>query len=180
MSKYVKNLLAEHLRQRLASIDDALLVNVVGLDANANNRLRNELRDKDINLIVVKNSLAARATAGTPLSAMFDGLTGTAAVCWGGEDIVSLTKEVTRLSKEDDYQAFGARGGVLEGELLTSEQVADISKWPSRLEQLGLLAGQILSPGATLLGQLTGPASTLAGQIGQLAEKENGQEPCEQ
>ena len=40
MSKYVKNLIAGHLRERLDGVDDALLVNVVGLDANANNSLR--------------------------------------------------------------------------------------------------------------------------------------------
>ena len=58
MSKYVKNLITDHLRQRLADVSDAMLVNVVGLDANADNRLRTALQSKDINLVVVKNSLA--------------------------------------------------------------------------------------------------------------------------
>ena len=111
MSKYVKNLIADHLRQRLESVNDALLVNVIGLDANANNRLRTELTSKDINLMVVKNSLAARATAGTSLGPMFEGLTGTSAICWGSEDIVSLAKEVVRLAREDEYEAMLVRQG---------------------------------------------------------------------
>ena len=97
MSKYVKNLVVDHIRRRLGSVHDALLVNMVGLDANANYRLRSELRSKKINVLVVKNSLAARAMAGTPLAGMFDGVAGSAAVCWGSEDIVSLAKEITRL-----------------------------------------------------------------------------------
>ena len=44
MSKYVKNLIADHLRERLQNVHDALLVNMVGLDANTNTRLRAELR----------------------------------------------------------------------------------------------------------------------------------------
>ncbi|MBN2473700.1 MAG: 50S ribosomal protein L10 [Pirellulales bacterium] len=172
MSKYVKNLITDHLRERLQSVNDALLVNVVGLDANANNRLRAELRSKDINVMVVKNSLAARATAGTPLGPMFDGLAGTTAVCWGSEDVVSLAKEITRLAQEKQYEAFGARGGVMDGECLTSEQVTQVSKWPSRTEQLSLLLGQILSPGASLLSQLTGPGGALASQIEQKAKEE--------
>ena len=64
MSKYVKNLIADHLRERLQSVNDALLVNMVGLDANANHRLRTELRAKNIHVLVVKNSLAARADGG--------------------------------------------------------------------------------------------------------------------
>ena len=46
MSKYVKNLVTEHLRGRLKNVHDALLVNMIGLDANTNSRLRAELRSK--------------------------------------------------------------------------------------------------------------------------------------
>ena len=177
MSKYVKNLIAGHLRERLDGVDDALLVNVVGLDANANNRLRTELQSKDINVMVVKNSLAARATEGTSLYPMFDGLTGMAAVCWGGEDIVSLAKEVTRLAREEEHEAFEPRGGMMDGEPLTAEQVVAVSKWPSRTEQLSILLGQILSPGANLVGQLIGPGGALASQIERRGkEDEDGQE----
>ena len=171
MSKYVKNLISDHLRERLVDVSDALLVNVIGLDANASNTLRAELRSKDINIMVVKNSMAARATAGTSLAPMFEGLTGTAAVCWGSEDIVSLAKEITRLADEDDYEAFEARGGVMDGEPLTAAEVTAVSKWPSRQEQLGILLGQILGPGATLAAQLSGPGGALAGQIKQKVEE---------
>ena len=172
MSKYVKNLITDHLRERLSGVNDALLVSVIGLDANADNRLRTELLAKDINLMVVKNSLAARATAGTPLSAMFEGVTGTAAVCWGGEDVVSLAKEVTRLARDEQYAAFKPRAGMMDGQRLSGVQVAEVSGWPSRREQLSILLGQILSPGANLVGQLMGPAGVLAGQIHQRAEEE--------
>ena len=173
MSKYVKNLIADHLRERLAGVSDALLVNMIGLDANADNRLRTELLEKNINVVVVKNSLAARATEGTSLSPMFEGYTGTAAICWGSEDIVSLAKEIVRLSKESEYEAFEPRGGVMDGEQLTPEQVAEVSKWPSRTEQLSLLLGQILSPGANLVSQLGSPGGALASQIKQKSEDEN-------
>ena len=139
----------------MQDVHDALLVNVVGLDANTNTRLRAELRSKNIQVVVVKNSLAARATEGTPLAPMFEGVTGTAAICWGGEDIVSLAKEITKLAKDDKYEPFEARGGVMDGERLTAEQVEQVSKWPSRDEQLSMLVGQILSPGADLVSQLT-------------------------
>ena len=172
MSKYVKSLITEHLRDRLQGVDSALLVNVVGLDANANNRLRTELQEKYIRLVAVKNSLAAKATAGTPLAPLFEEITGTAALCWGGEDIVSLAKEVIRLAKEEQYEAFGARGGMMDGEHLSAARVAQISTWPSRAEQLCLLVGQILGPGAGLASQLVGPGGKLAGQIAQRAEED--------
>lgn len=170
MSKYVKNLVTDHVRECLDGVNDALLVNVIGMDANANNRLRGVLEEKNINLLVVKNSLAARATADTPLAPMFDGLTGTAAVCWGGEDIVSLAKEVANLAKDDEYDPFAPRCGVMDGDRLDAQQVLEVSKWPNRGEQLSILMGQILSPGANLVSQLTSPASALASQVAQKAE----------
>jgi large subunit ribosomal protein L10 len=175
MSKYVKNLVADHLRRNWDGINDALLVNVVGLEANASGRLRGELEAKQIHLMVVKNSVAARAAVGTPLAPMFEGMSGTAAVCWGGEDIVGLAKEVARLASDKTYEAFQARGGVMDGERLTAQQVIDVSRWPSREEQLSLLVGQILGPGATLAAQLIGPGGALASQIAQKAEGEEAE-----
>jgi large subunit ribosomal protein L10 len=172
MSKYVKNLIADNLRQRLQNVHDALLVNMVGLDANTNTRLRAELRRKNIQIVVIKNSLAAKAAEGTPLAAMFEGIAGTAAICWGSEDIVSLAKEITKLIKDDKYKPFEARGGVMDGERLTAPQVEQVSKWPSRTEQLSILLGQILSPGATLVGQLNSIGGALASQIKQKSEGE--------
>ena len=131
MSKYVKNLITDHLRDQLKEVGDALLVNVVGLKANANNRLRSQLKAKNIRLIVVKNSLAARAVAGTTLAPLFDGVSGSTAICWGSEDIVALAKEITRLVKSDQFGPLEARGGVMEGARLTREQVQQVeAKFP--------------------------------------------------
>lgn len=170
MSKYVKNLISDHLRDRLKNVNDALLVNMIGLKSNANMRLRNELASKGIQVMVVKNSMAARAAEGTPLAPMFDGLTGTSAICWGCEDIVTLAKEITKLTKDEKNKPFETRGGVMDGERLTSDQVAQVAKWPGRAEQLAMLVGQILSPGADLVSQLTSAGGALASQIEQKGE----------
>ncbi|MEM8681103.1 MAG: 50S ribosomal protein L10, partial [Planctomycetota bacterium] len=92
------------------------------------------------------------------------------AVMWGAEDIVSLAKEATRLNDSDDFERFETRGGVMDGEPLTADRVKEISKWPSREEQLSILVGQILSPGSTLSGALCGPGGMLASQIKQKAD----------
>ncbi|HOM18252.1 MAG TPA: 50S ribosomal protein L10, partial [Thermoguttaceae bacterium] len=109
---------------------------------------------------------------GTPLAPMFEGLTGPAAICWGGEDIVSLAKEVLRLAEQKEYEKLELRGGCMEGKRLTPADVKAVSKMPTRQELLALLVGQILSPGAVLAGQLLGPAGALASQIRQKAEAE--------
>src|SRR5688500_1034165 len=100
MSKYVKGLIADEFSRRLDGVSDLLTGNVVGMDALATYNLRKKLRDKKINLLVVRNSLARRATEGTKLASAFEGSTGSMAVIWGGEDFVSLAKEVVALKKD--------------------------------------------------------------------------------
>lgn len=172
MSKYLKELMTNELKGKLDGVSDALVVNVIGMEANANVELRRSLREKNMQLMVVKNSLARRATEGTALAAAFEGASGTSAVVWGGEDVVSLAKEVVRLAKEDQYAPFAAKGGVMDGEELSSDDVMAVSKWPSREEQLSMLMGQILGPGATLSAQLLGPGKQLASQVKQKGEEE--------
>ena len=181
MSKYVKDLLTNDIKTRLEGVTDALLVNVIGMNANANVVLRRQLREKDFHLLVVKNSVVRRATEGTPLAPAFEGVEGTLAVVWGGEDIISLAKEVERLARDDQFAPFGQRGGVMEGQQLSPQEVIAISKWPSREEQLSLISGQILAVGGRLVSQLTGIGSALASQVEKIAERqESAGEPAEE
>jgi ribosomal protein L10 len=170
MSKFVKDLVTKQIAQGLEGVQDALLVNVIGLDANKTMSLRKRLREKQIRLLVVKNSMARRATEGTSLAAAFHAAEGTLALLWGGEDIISLAKEVVAIRRSGEFEPFEPRGGVMDGEALTADRVAEISKWPNRMGQLSLLVGQILSPGATLSAQLLGPGGALASQIAKKAE----------
>ena len=147
MSKLVKDLLTNHLRSELEGVQELLLVSVVGLTANNTAALRRSLRDKNIKLLVIKNSLARRATEGTQLAPAFEGSDGTLAMIWGSTDIVSLAKEVVKLAGEKQYEAFRARGGVMGGTRLAAEEVDQISKWPTREEQISIIVGQMLSVG---------------------------------
>ena len=170
MSKLVKELVTKDIKRRLESVNDALLVNMIGMNSSSTYTLRKELRAKKISVLVVKNSMAARAASGTPLAKMFDGVTGSAAICWGGEDIVSLAKTISELLKGDKFPAFQPRGGVMDGEQLSAEQIAEVAKWPSRTEQLSLLLGQICSVGGRLNGQLLAAGGALASQISERAK----------
>ena len=179
MSKFVKSLIMDDLRQRLDGVENALLVSVAGLNAIKNNKLRMALKSKNISLLVIKNSLARRAVEGTPLAAAFEQMEGALALVWGSEDIVSLAKEITRFTDDKQFEPFTARGGVMDGARLTAAQVKEVSKWPSREEQLSILLGQILSPVAMLASQLTSAGGALASQIKQKGEGEDpGGEPA--
>ena len=172
MSKQLKDMIASDIRKRLDGVNDALLVNVIGLNSGNTFQLRKELRSKNLNLLVIKNSLAKRATEGLPLSKAFEGNEGSLAVVWGGEDFVSLAKEMVELHKRPEFEKCTARGGFMDGEKLTAEKVTDISKWPNRAGQISIVLGQILSPGSKLLSQIGEPGGKLLSQIKKKSEGE--------
>lgn len=165
MSKLIKNMLTDDLKTRLADVGEAIVVSLGTLDAQRTTELRQALRKKNIHLQMVKNSLARRATAGTPLAPAFEKTEGMLAVAWGGEDVVDLAKELDRLSGVKEFAGFECRGGALDGARLEAEDVKQVAKWPTRGEQLSILSGQIISMASTLAGQIVSAGGTLAGQI---------------
>jgi large subunit ribosomal protein L10 len=171
MSKYVKQLVTRDIQRQLDGVQDAVLVSTVGMDANTTNELRGELAEKNITMFVVKKSLARRATEGTSLAPAFEGASGPVAVCYGGEDFVSLVKEVVRLDKDGDkYENFVTACGVMDGERLDAEGVKAVSKWPTREEQISMLVGQILGPGSRLSAAMLGPGKMLNSQLKKISE----------
>ncbi len=173
MSKFVKQQIIDFYRRKLEGVDGAVLVNVIGLNGPKTTRLRRELASKDIRVLMVTNTLARRALAGTPLEAAFQGLEGPTAVCWGATDLVAVAKEVVRLADDESFAPFAPKGAVMDGERLTADQVKEMSKWASREEVLAKIAGQIMAPASKLSALISGVGGTLAGQIKQIAEKEN-------
>lgn len=172
MSKFVKELVTRDIKNRLDGVADAVLVSTVGMDANTTCDLRTELSKKDITMMVVKNSLARKATEGTSLGPMFEGADGQLAICYGGSDFVSLVKEVVNLDKDEEkFENFTAEGGVMDGERLDADGLKAVSKWPTREEQISMLVGQLLGPGATLSAALLGPGKTLASQMKKKSEE---------
>ena len=174
MSKYVKDLVTNHLKKQLTDVNDMLLLDIAKLDAVKNSNLRRDLRAKNLHLMVVKNSLARRATEGTVLAPAFDGAKGSLAMIWGAPDIVALAKVVAKITEEKQYANIQPRGGVMGGAPIRADEIKAVSKWPSREEQLSLLVGQILSPGAKLASQLLGSGGALVSQIKQLGEEKEG------
>ena len=175
MSKYVKNLIADELKGRLDGVCDAIIANVIGMDSAKTFQIRKLMREKGVSMLVVKRSLAGRATTDSSLNRLFEGKQGSMAIIWGCDDFVSLCKEIAALVKSNQFAKFELRGGVMDGEELSAEKVMAVSKWPNRQEQISLLVGQILSPGANLSAQLLGSGAKLAGQVKKLVENKEGE-----
>lgn len=170
MSKVIKNHIINELTRELDGHGEVLVVDVSGLTGNEVNDLRLALRQQEISLLTVKNSLARQACESIGLAALGPVLEGASTLVWGGEDVVALSREITKWAKE--IGSLEIKGGAVEGKTLDAGAVDKLSKSPGRQELLSIIAGLILSPGSNIAGALLGPGGTVAGQIKSKAEEE--------
>ena len=172
MSKRIKEMLVTDLQQRIGDTTEILVVDSARLDAISDNRFRLALREKDISVLTVKNSMALRALHSREITELDPILEGPSSLVYGGEDIVSLSKEIAGWVDELGSDLIAIKGGVLEGTTLSKGDVEELSKSPSREELIGQIAGLLLAPGANLAAALLGPGGKLAGQVEAIADGE--------
>ena len=87
-------MMVESYRDRFNDISDALLIDIRGIEANANNTLRLDLHAKNIRITVLRNTLARDAFGGTSLENILPALDGPTALCYGGESVVDVAREL--------------------------------------------------------------------------------------
>ena len=126
MSKQVKKMLSDDLRKSIDGIQDVLVVSVAGIDGIQTNQMRLALREKQIRIQVVKNSLARRVLGDIGLGPAVGFLEGPSALAWGGSSIVELAKEISRWASK--VSKLQIKGGSTAGKSLTSDQVTALSR----------------------------------------------------
>ena len=170
MSKPVKEMMIRDYRDRLAEVEDAMILSLRGIDANRNNAIRKGLLKQDIHVTVVRNALFRKAFEGTSLEPLGKLMTGSTAVAYGAESVVEVAREIVGLIKANPE--IELKGAVLDGELFEGAAgVKRLSQFPTRDEAIAKDIAIILGPGRTLMGRVKGPGSALAGIIKSIEEK---------
>jgi large subunit ribosomal protein L10 len=124
--------------------------------------LRTKLRESDTRFRVVKNTLTERAADAAGAEALKPYLEGPTALVFVQGDAATAAKTLSDFRRTSGLLAF--KGGWMNGDVLSAEQVDAIAKLPSREVLYGRLVGMVASP-------LTGLASAMGGLIGGLARQ---------
>jgi large subunit ribosomal protein L10 len=170
MSKPVKQMIRKQLAGRFNDVKSVAICGFTGLDADQTYMMRGRLAEKDINFMVVKNSLARQAFGDAGLGEATGLLDGPCAVAWGADSIVTVVRELLDIQKA--APPLTIKAAVLEGTVFeTEDEVKRLSKFPTRDEAIGEVVGCILSAGANLAGCLIGPSSQIAGILKTIEEK---------
>lgn len=159
----------ETLHRELLRVSSLVLSSFQGLTVQQDTELRRAIRAIGGKYRVVKNTLARRAAQDTPAAPLLADLKGVNAIAYTEGDPVALAKALTKYAK--DNPAFTFRAGLVEGRVLSFEQLRALADLPTRDELFARLLFLLKAPAQRLATVLSSPARTLAVTLGQ-AEKE--------
>lgn len=169
MSKRLKQLVVEELRQAYEGVQDCLVVNVERADGEQAVALRRYLAERGIRLQVVKNSLAARALAQVGMGEIERYLEGPCALASGGEDLVALARALLECARE--HEVLEVRGGVSQGRPVEPGQVEELAKMGSLEALRATVVGALAAPLRRAAGAFAAPLSGLAGVLQRVAQQ---------
>ncbi|GAF72939.1 unnamed protein product [marine sediment metagenome] len=169
MSKPVKTLLRKELIRRLAGADSLTVLSLAGVDGVAGNRIRQQLKAKDIRLTVVKNSVARQALKEVDLAVACELIEGPCALVIGGASPVAVVRQLLELAKE--APTLKVCGALMEGVVFGPDRVDELGRFPTREEALANLAGMMLAAAGRLAAIALAPGSRVAGAIKAMADK---------
>ena len=125
----------EALAEQFKNANAAMLVSFKKMTVAKDQELRRQLREAGVSYSVVKNTLARKASAGTPLEALADEFKGVTAVALSPTDPVGLSKAIAKFTKAN-AEIFSFKVGFVEGKVVELKEVEAIASLPSREELL--------------------------------------------
>ena len=134
----------EELKEKFEKAEGVVLTNYRGISANDMVELRESFTKEGIEYRVVKNTLASIAAEQAGLDDLPKLLDGPIAIAVGYDDPVLPFKISADTAKK--YDPFSAQGGVIEGDLVSPDEVEAISNLSSKEELLANFAAGLKSP----------------------------------
>ena len=132
------------LTETFKNADSAILVDYRGLNVPQVTELRRQLRASRAQYKVIKNTLAKRASAGTPFAAFEKYFVGTTAIAYTGEDVVALAKTLTTFMK--GAPTLQVKAAVVQGQAIKPNEVNDLATMPGRPELYAKLLYVLQAP----------------------------------
>ena len=157
------------LAGELAGSTSAIIGTFKALTADKDFDLRKTVRAAGGSYHVVKNKLAAKASEGTKIEAALKGLKGVSSVAYTSGDPVALAKALSNWVK--DNSEFTFKLGIVDGKVITVEEIKDLASLPGKEELFSKLLFLIQSPAQRLATVLNATGRDLAVVLGQGVEK---------
>ncbi len=132
----------DELAAKMKDAKLVLLTDYRGITVTDVTNLRSSLRKANGEYKVIKNNITRRALEKLGVEGLEDKLVGPTAVIIGNEDYLEPAKAIYEFTKENEF--YKIKGGIVEGKVMTAEEIITLAKLPSKDTLVGMLAGALL------------------------------------
>ncbi len=131
------------LAEKIKNAKLVLLTDYRGINVTDDTQLRRDLRGANATCNVIKNNITRRALKEAGIEGLEENLVGPTAVIMSDEDYLEASKIIYKFGKDNEF--YKIKGGVIEGKVMTAEEIITLAKLPSREALLSMLAGALLA-----------------------------------
>jgi large subunit ribosomal protein L10 len=169
MNKDQKAAVVDEVATQIQEADAVFAVDYRGLSVTQAVELRTRLDEVDAGFRVVKNRLTSRAADKAGAESLKELLEGPTAFTFVRGDAALAAKAIATFRREARLLEF--KGGTLEGEPVTVDQLESIARLPAREQLNGQFVGVLASPITGLVRGLGSMIQGLALQLEQIREQ---------
>ena len=130
------------LAEKIKAAKIVLLTDYRGITVDAVTGLRADLRKANTEYKVIKNNITRRALAKCEYTGLDEILEGPTAVVMNSEDYLDTAKTIYEFTKANDF--YKIKGGIIDGKVMSAEEIITLAKLPSKETLIGMLAGALL------------------------------------
>jgi large subunit ribosomal protein L10 len=160
----------DKLSKELQGVSSLLVTTYTKLTVAQDYELRKALRSSGAKYAVVKNTLAERAAKGTKAEGVLKDLSGVTSIAYTSGDPVALAKALSKYAK--DNPEFTFKAGVVEGRVISIDEIKALATMPSKEEIYAKLLFLINAPAQRLVTAMNAVGRNLAVVVNQ-GVKEN-------
>lgn len=124
-----------------------ILLNYKGLNASDFVKLRNELKDKEANIKIIKNTLSKKAIENTELSALDNYFVDQIAISFS-QDPISLSNVINKFSKDNENLKIQIAS--LDGKIVDISTIEELASLGSLDDVRARFIGVLRAPGSQL------------------------------
>ena len=168
-NKNVKSV--EILTEKMSKAKSVYFTDYLGLDVLEITKLRKEFFAKDVEFMVVKNTLLKIASNNNKISLSEELFSGATAIAISYEEPVAAAKVIKDFNK--DYDLPSVKGILFEGDYLPAEEFNKIASLPSKEESITKFAMMIKSPMQNLAMMLKSPMSDVVNVLNSIKESKS-------
>ncbi len=172
MNRDQKAAVVEEVAAQIQESEAVFAVDYRGISVPQAADLRVKLNEAGARFRVVKNTLtllAADKAGADSLKEVLEGPTAFTFVTAEGGDVALAAKALAQFKREHELLDF--KGGVMNGEPLTAEQIGEIARLPAKDVLYGQLVGMIASPITGLVRGLNALIAGLAIQLQKIVDE---------